>query len=254
MPCSTNFPFSNKQADINGWQVQFTDQALLNLYADRAGATGAATGGGKLPDSVREVVIASLATNRITYCKSRQGDCGTPTSGGPPAAGKAIQYGGAALGTTTSLAATGALGGTLAASTAVLGAATAGIGLLALPLLGIFAHHAQAVATEQQTLCAVADAWNSFAINMEAQLKQGKVSQQDAQAALQQVHDNLAQTLSGIEKPVNAAVHYHKALDALLLFNKEVVIPSRASFLSGTLGKAVVAGAIIGGAKLAGAF
>ncbi len=245
MPCSTNFPFGNKSADINGWPIQFSDLAQLKLYADRVGATGSG-----IPASVLEVVIASLATNRITYCKSTQGDCGGPTPQSLGTGASALNYTSQGLKTASSFVTAGSVAGTAFAPV------TLGLSLIGIPLLGIFRHHAQAVAREHQTLCQVADAWNQFAFNMEAQLRTGKTQRQDAEQALSQVHDQLVGALSGIEKPpFNAAMHYHKALDALLVFNKEVVIPKfSGGVLSGWTGKLLVGGAIVGGAKLAGAF
>jgi hypothetical protein len=253
MPCSQNFPFGFKSADIDGFPIQFSDLAQLQVYAERVGASGSG-----MPASVREVVIASLATNRIIYCKSKQGDCGSPTQADLGAGAGALKYTGAGLSTASGLGSVGALGGTFAAGTAAstaLAGATLGIGLLAMPLLSIFAHHAQAVAAEQGTLCGVAAGWNGFAMAMEQALPAGKIGNQDADTQIGQLHDQLIGMLSGIEKPVNAAAHYHKALDALLIFNREIVIPKLSGgLLSGLKGKLLVGGAILGGAKLVGAF
>jgi len=220
---STNYLLPGKDSsNVNGFQIRYTDLQQLGLYADRVGSSDA-----KAPPTVKQLVMASLATNRLIYCKSKEGDCGSPTK--PPstgAAGDILKYG--PVGTGAALSIGGLAAGGFAASTAgvALGAATLGLSLIAIPFFAIAAHHAQAVATEQSTLCGVTNAWNGFADAVEIALSAGKAGLQDALVALKNTHDQLISALAGIEKGINAAFFFHKALDALQIWNKEIIFPS----------------------------
>lgn len=237
MACSNAyFPPGQDKADIDGFTVRYADMQQLEVYANRVGSSD-----GRIPKTVHFVVLASLATNRITYCRKSQGDCGTPGS--------------------VSLGVGGSISrGTKAASAfdpePISRGILAGIGAIT----GFFtgAHHAQAVLTEQTRLCGVANDWNGFAEAMEVGLSSGKVQLQDAMVQLKLVYSTLVSEAQSIEKPYNAAFHYHKALDALKIWNEEIVFPSlppsSLSGLTGTLPRAaLIGGGILVGAKVLGA-
>ena len=222
---STSYLLPGKDSsNVNGFQIRYTNLQQLGLYADRVGSSD-----NKAPETVKQLVMASLATNRLIYCKAKTGDCGTPQKpSGTGAVGDILKF--APVGTSAALS-IGALGhfGALAASTTLgtaLGAATLGLGLIAIPFFAITAHHAQAVAMEQSTLCSVTNAWNGFADAVEQALTAGKAGLQDALVALKNTHDQLVGALGGIEKGMNAAFFFHKALDALQIWDKEIIFPS----------------------------
>lgn len=213
MACSPNYaPCSDPRgnADINGWPVRYTDCNQLNVYAARV------TGNNS---KFLQVVIASLSTNRITYCKARAGDCGSP---------------GYAVGGGTTAAAYGLAKAASADPEPISATATH----IVSQILGIFgAAHAQAVANEQATICRVADGWNQWSQSIEADLQSGRINIQDAVSQLRQVYQALSNTLAAaIKTPGDAANYYKAALDALEPFNEEIVFPSLAG--SGLLGGA----------------
>lgn len=202
MPCSQNFVCGNTHADINGWPVYYTDCNQINLYAHRVLSN----------PKFLEVVISSLATNRITYCKVSSGDCGS----------KGFSLGAqtqAELSTASSLA-KAASADTEPISQGILG--------ITAQILGMFGqHHAQAVANEQSTLCRVADSWNSWIQATEYGIQSGMLPLQDALNQLNQVYQDLSNTAQSVAKNTTDAANYYKAaLDALVVWNREVVFPS----------------------------
>jgi len=243
--------------------IKYTDMTLLQTYADRVGARQ-----GPRSADVNNFILAVLATNRMTYCHSKQDDCGPAVQPKLGTGAAVLKFGGLATGTAAGLGSAGLA--PLAAGTAaagVIGAATLGLGLIAVPLLAIFAHHSAAVANEQNTICAVSTAWNGFADVVEQKIPSGTLAVQDALTALQTYYSQLRNGLQGITHGTNAGYYFTKALDALQIWNKEVVFPSlnpsaaiapggQASTpgASSSTGKtALLAGAVIG-AKLLGAF
>ena len=196
--------------------VRFS-QADVEAYAHRVGAQG-----GK-DNWVFCYVVACLRVNRIIYWRNEPGDCGGQTGG---RSGAAVGFGVASAG----LAATGA-GAPLAFVTTLLG--------------GIFQHHAQAVKREQDTLCDVFTAFNSFADAAEANLQSGQWSVADADNALSQVHDQLTAEAGSIAHQFNAAYGVVKALDALQVFNSEKVFQERQGLLGSALNSL---GSAVGGA------
>jgi len=117
-------------------------------------------------------IEAILRARQLLYYKKNLGDCGTTTEISASALQKGAKGGLLAAGTLTSLASAGVFGGAAGAtgvaaevsSVAVSGAfaaATAGIGLALVPVFAILAHHKQAVAKEQASLCEVVGFVNS---------------------------------------------------------------------------------------------
>ena len=111
---------------------------------------------------------------------------------------------------------------------ALLGPITAGIGLIALPFMYIFMHHAQAVAKEQGTICGVAVGYNDFADAVEQALAQGKIGIQDALTALTQTIAQAQSMLDPVAQtgPCNAGCGFKYALDALNLQAREKIYPA----------------------------
>lgn len=179
------------------------------------------------PKKAQDVVVLMLRYNRMAYCKSKPGDCGT--SSGSSGVSPYVIAGDSAAVTGAGFGIAGAIGG--AGSAAAGAAATATLVLapigIAIGVLGaISAHHKQAVITEQATLCQVATAWNQVMDNIEPAVASGKLSLQQAIQYVQNAHDTLAGILHSIEKTCNAACYYHSVVDSLLAFNKKYVLPS----------------------------
>jgi len=179
-------------------------EAQVSTYADRVGAAGAPW--------IRPLAINALRANRLIYWKNTPGgytgDCGKTTGLAPSGTQQ-----------------TATILGQVAISDPE--PFSAAIASFASRILGIFGGaHAKAVVNEQATLCDVANAYDQFADAMERALASGQIPLQDAIQQYGRVRDSLAAELSHIEKQYNAAYGYHKALDALYLFNTEVVYPS----------------------------
>ena len=176
--------------------------SVAQMYA---GKVGAPTSG---PNSWVVCVIASMiATRRFLYWKNSPGDCGQNT---------AIQIGatgviGAGIGTAASADPEPISKGVLSGIASVLAVFTAS--------------HAKAVATEQATLCDVAISYNKNAFALEQLLLNGQYTPQQALAVLQQVVAQLKPYLGDITKQGNAAWGYNYALQALVLWNQDVVYP-----------------------------
>ncbi len=210
----------------NSPSVLVFDENSVAVYADRVGAQGGTN------NWIRCLAIICLRANRLLYQKKTADDCGTATIPQLTGAGKA-----ASVATSIASTALGPLGGILAGA-----GQSSGLGLLS-----IFTHHAQAVATEQGTICDVSLNWAGFAQAVEQALQQSQIGLQDAITKLDQLHKSLTSELATVSNPVqkNAGYGYTKALDALTLFNKEAVYPSLvpgvvASLLGSTaVGKAV---------------
>ena len=225
-----------------GLSVRYSE-AQVAVYADRVGASGAPW--------IRPMVIVMLRVNRLIYWKQTPnglvGDCGSlARSGGV---------------NTTGIVGSSALTGVNIAGQ------TVATGVKAIPIIGdvigfataifgIFgAAHAQAVATEQATLCQVAIQYDNFADAIEQAIATGQMPLQDALAKLKSVTDSLANGLASIEKQYNAPYGYHKAVNALALFNAEVVYPSLAPGVASSAVKALESpsGLLLAGGGLLGA-
>lgn len=237
-PCSPPRDTPDSVIACNG-EVAVFDESFVSVYADRVGAQGG-TG-----NWVRCLAITCLRVNRLLYSRNTPGDCGTGTTSGV---------------------------------NVVAGVAKAGLNIVANLLGGsnsplsaiadIFAHHSQAVANEQNTICDVSNNWAGFASAMEQGLRSGQIGLQDAITKLGQFHQQFIGELGSVAKGINAGFGYQKALDALMLFNKEAIYPSLVpgvvdsilgpvSSLLGTSSKTsgvlVIGGAVVG-AKIVGIF
>lgn len=225
-----------------GLSVRYSEDQVA-VYADRVGASGAPW--------IRPMVIVMLRVNRLIYWKQTPnglvGDCGS-------------------LARSSGVNTTGIVGSSALTGVNIAGQ-TVAAGVKAIPIIGdvigfataifgIFgAAHAQAVATEQATLCQVAIQYDNFADAIEQAIATGQMPLQDALAKLKSVTDSLAQGLASIEKPYNAPYGYHKAVNALALFNAEVVYPSLAPGVASSAVKALESpsGLLLAGGGLLGA-
>jgi hypothetical protein len=99
------------------------------------------------------------------------------------------------------------------------------VGNILSALTGIFtAHHAQAVKTEQQVLCAAEPDANNFLRGIDSAVAQGQITTDQAAAALDQGYQNYLQEVSGIIKTgskCNAACVYSKCFQAAILKRKQ---------------------------------
>lgn len=87
-------------------------------------------------------------------------------------------------------------------------AALPGIGIAVQAITSIFQHHAQAVYTEQQTLCRIAGVVNQVIPYYDAQVRSGQVSPSTAYQGIQTFMAQVNAGLSTIEKQCNAACVY----------------------------------------------
>jgi hypothetical protein len=222
---------------------------LLKDYIAKVGTPS--PGGQDLrEDWIRCYAMAVLRVRRLMYSKGDfaglYGSCGEPSGGSTGAT--ALAAGTKGL---SALSGAGTLG--LVALPSILGPITFGIGLLALPFIAIFRHHAQAVQKEQTTLCDVTYAWNQFADAVEAALQQGKISLADARTQAGSLGSEIDSALAGISKtnPCNAGCGVRYAVKALVLYNQEVIYPSLVpGLLGGTAGKVGLGVLALGGGLL----
>jgi hypothetical protein len=169
-------------------------------------------------------IAAHIVYRGILYYKKVPGDCGQATALDTPIGQNVLKFGSLGLGTVAA-GSTLALGATAGLSVG-LGAATAGVGLLALPIMAIFQHHSQAVANEQGTICAVSVSANQAIPQIDAMVRSGQAT---AAQGIEIMAQLVAQLKAGLDPvsgqgssghPCNAGCCYHAALDAHLDFVK----------------------------------
>lgn len=146
---------------------------------------------------------ANLRARGLIYMKSTPGDCGSGSRTAGFGSGQIVGLSGTA--------ASGVIGG-LGAAGAISGAATLGIGTaVTLAVAGIesvFAHHAQAVANEQSTICAVANYFNPLLKQLDAAVISGAISPDQGIAYVKQVCLQAINGLQSIVKQCNAACYF----------------------------------------------
>lgn len=145
------------------------------------------------PSGNPALIEACLRVRGMIYWKNSYGDCGTATRVAPSA-------------------------------TQIAGVATKGIpviGSVISNILGLFgAGHAQAVATEQSTICDVANKCNSAIPQIDAAVASGALSVQDAISTMQKAMTMLIAELGTIKKDCNAACVYTSVCQAHADFAK----------------------------------
>jgi hypothetical protein len=152
-----------------------------------------------------------------------------------------------------SLAKTGLVAGekALASAGVLSGMATMGIGtavtLVITGLTDLIQHHAQAVANEQKTICAVCNAFNQFETQIESELAAGTITVTQAIALLTQAVNQLSPSLTSLSGgKLDALWGYNLAMQAYALYLQKVVYPvlapSPATAISELSGSTSVAG------------
>ena len=147
---------------------------------------------------------AFLRARTIAYMKKHPGDCGGSFIPQGSNALQAVKLSQAALGGASAIGT--AVGAT--ALSAVLGPLTLGFSLGAIPFTLIEAHHAQAVQTEETTLCQLTGGFNVTAQAIEKAVRENQISERDADAYIENLSDNIVQGLEQIKKVCNAACYY----------------------------------------------
>lgn len=179
---------------------QITDDNTISHYAAMAGATSS--------NWTMCVVKAFLYARRLIYYKSTPGDCGTS---------------GFNIDTTTLGIAAGVGGAAKVDPEPISKGVLSGLSAI----FGLFgAHHAQAVATEQATICAVSTYFNQALVALENAVKAGNMGPDDASQIISQVADQLDPKLAAIAKPCNASCGFRIGMRALVSFESEIVFPA----------------------------
>lgn len=197
------------QATASAWESCGTAQGLLpypgltipgvdlpyTIVATRNNPTGKAT---FVPPCE-----ANLRARGLIYMKKNPGDCGAPVGVPGFSSGQIVGLSGQA--------ASGVIGG-ISAAGALSGPATLGIGtavsLAVSGIEGIFAHHAQAVANEESTICAVVNYFNPLVKALDAAVMSGQITPDQGVTYMRQVTQQAINGLQGIYKKCNAACYF----------------------------------------------
>jgi hypothetical protein len=187
------------------------DATDINTKAIQAAVASATPNGA--PSSFKVVAEAMLRSGGLIYYKSNPGDCGTPSPipgiGVPQIAGLS---GSAGSGVVGGLGAAGIISGPL---TLGIGAAiTVGVGAIE----QIFAHHSEAVANEQATICAVVNFFNKYKKQIDVAVQTGQISPDQGAQYLIQIANQAQTGLSSIEKTCDAACVYAAICQAFMNF------------------------------------
>jgi hypothetical protein len=176
----------------------------LPLVDDSTYTNFAAQAGARSSDFTMCLAKAMLISRRMIYFKATPGDCGTQ--------GYAISSPDLSvargLGSTASLDPEPISKGILSGLAAIFG--------------GFGAAHAQAVATEQSTLCQVAVTFNQTIQALEQYVSSGQLSPDQASAILAQVVAQLDPVMAKIAKPCDAACGYRIGMQALNNFMSSI--------------------------------
>lgn len=178
-----------------GLPVPASVEALYKVIATRNNPTGNA--------NFVPPCEANLRARGLIYMKKNPGDCGAPAGVPGFGSGQIVGLSGqAASGVVGGIGAAGVLTGpaTLGISTAV-SMAVAGIE-------SIFAHHAQAVANEQATICAVANYFNPICRQLDNAVISGQITADNAITYMRQITLQAINGLQSIYKKCNAACYF----------------------------------------------
>jgi hypothetical protein len=157
---------------------------------------------------------ACMRARGLIYWKSTPGDCGTnkPLSDSD-LQDLTIARSSASLATST-LGVAGVLAGP-----ATLGISI-GVAVIATAVQAIFTHHAQAVTTEQSTLCQVAQLWNQVMAQVDSQVYDGTIDPSDAATIISNLGSELTGNLEAIMKTCDAACVYQGIINCHVDFAK----------------------------------
>jgi hypothetical protein len=149
------------------------------------------------PSDFSTVCQANLIARGIIYYKNNAGDCGTPAT---------LNFSNSQL--------AGASGSIAVGIASMAGATLPGIGVAVAAIQAIFAGHAQAVATEQATICQVAGIINQVFAYYDSLVAEGEIDPSDAYTGMQTFLNQANEELQTIEKTCNAACVYQGILKA----------------------------------------
>lgn len=209
-PCSVSDPTQYLQCAGDTVRL-IAPQSVMTTYAAQAGASSS--------NYSMCLTMAFLAARRMEYWKVQPGDCGSPGTavlGTTPVIEKYVQSG---LQTGAAVDPEPISKGILAGVAAIFG--------------GFTAHHAAAVATEQQTLCGVAGGFNSLMTQLESAVAGGQLSAINANSVMDSAFLTLNASLNQIKKGQNAAWGYQIAMTALKNFAEGVVFPALEALANG---------------------
>lgn len=154
------------------------------------------------------------------YWKSRPGDCGASSApGGLFGISRNIGLGANVASQSADAINTGlGLAGAAEAATNAIPIVGQIVGFFTSILGGIAAHHAQAVALEQSTLCQVVPAFNSALDAIDQEYRLGQLSGTQATQALETLFSQMNQALTQIERQgkCNAACVYLRELQGII--------------------------------------
>lgn len=103
------------------------------------------------------------------------------------------------------------------------------VGAILAPLEFVFAHHAKAVALEQNDLCGVFRNVNPILDDVDNNFYAGNITLSEATQALGNVRTTVQQSLSGIRKECNAACTEEHILDGILYLRSNILYPAHAA-------------------------
>lgn len=194
----------------NGWDAWLAAESAASqpLVADSVLQNIAATTGARSSDFTMCLAVACMKARRMVYFKVVAGDCGTNNlyiTGTT----KAEALGAGLAGKAASVDPEPISQGILSGLAAVFGAFTA--------------HHAQAVQTEEVTLCQVSTTYNQAAVQIENAVQLGAMSTDQAAQLISQIAQQLDPMLATIYKSCNASCGYRIALKALVAYNSQIV-------------------------------
>jgi len=160
---------------------------------------------------------AMLRAGGLIYAKQVDGDCGAATlSSGPDTNSQIVGLAG--TGASLSIGGLGAVGVLSGAATFGIGA---GITVAVAAISDIFQHHAQAVANEQRTICAVVNNFNAAKALIDNAVATGQITPGEAVTYLTQVANQAKTGLSSIEKVCNAACYFKGFISAQVDFARQ---------------------------------
>lgn len=158
---------------------------------------------------------ACMIAGGLLYFKKTPGDCGgaaAKASGGGSLKGIATgaSIAASALGTAGAIASMGAL--------SIAGAATGGVAMILGAVAAIFQHHSAAVAQEQDVNCAVMQAFNPTAYQIDQAVMSGTISGSQGQAAYASLVQQATNGLQSVSKPDNWGFGTEAVLQAMAAF------------------------------------
>jgi hypothetical protein len=209
-PCDVNNPatYLNCSGDV---PRIIASRAIMMQYAALAGASSS--------NYTMCLTMTFLAARRMQYWKVVPGDC---SSAGTQVVNTSGQV---EVGVQRGLA-TGAAVDPEPISRGILAGVAAIFG-------GFTAAHAQAVASEQNTLCAVSQSFNYVATQLEEAVSAGQLDTANASSIMEQAIIKFNAQLNPIKSGQNAAWGYQIAMTALKNFEEEVVFPALQTLAQG---------------------